>query len=153
MKRVYGQVSRQGLKGYSTEKIQINCVNDFSIQSLDAIIKAKKSFLHNRGESTIDFGKKKKCQYRFSCFKIWIHPFIWPVSVLSVKIWKKMLEKDSKHSFLNFEDQFSSLSISSDLVDREGSWWKWKRRNVSLSICRAEVMLLWRDVFNPCMRF
>nr|XP_055056736.1 selenocysteine insertion sequence-binding protein 2-like [Misgurnus anguillicaudatus]XP_055056737.1 selenocysteine insertion sequence-binding protein 2-like [Misgurnus anguillicaudatus] len=38
-----------------------------------------------------------------------------------IKIWKKMLEKDSEHSFLNFEDQFSSLSIGSDLVDREGS--------------------------------
>lgn len=39
-----------------------------------------------------------------------------------IKIWKKMLEKDYSHPFLNFEDQFSSLSIGSEqLLDDEGS--------------------------------
>lgn len=40
-----------------------------------------------------------------------------------MKIWKKMLEKNFKHPFLNFEDQFSSISISSEqmLDDPEGS--------------------------------
>ncbi|XP_051525097.1 selenocysteine insertion sequence-binding protein 2-like isoform X2 [Myxocyprinus asiaticus] len=40
-----------------------------------------------------------------------------------IKIWKKMLEKDYNHPFLNFEEQFSSVSIHSDqlLNDHEGS--------------------------------
>ncbi|XP_058632493.1 selenocysteine insertion sequence-binding protein 2-like isoform X2 [Onychostoma macrolepis] len=40
-----------------------------------------------------------------------------------MKIWKKMLEKNFNHPFLNFEDQFSSISISSEqmLDDHEGS--------------------------------
>uniref|UniRef100_UPI003F7B58D8 SECIS binding protein 2 isoform 3 n=1 Tax=Danio rerio TaxID=7955 RepID=UPI003F7B58D8 len=39
-----------------------------------------------------------------------------------IKIWKKMLEKGYSHPFLNFEDQFSSLSIGSEqLLDDEGS--------------------------------
>uniref|UniRef100_A0A672Q6Y2 Selenocysteine insertion sequence-binding protein 2-like n=1 Tax=Sinocyclocheilus grahami TaxID=75366 RepID=A0A672Q6Y2_SINGR len=40
-----------------------------------------------------------------------------------IKIWKKMLEKDYNHPFLNFEDQFSSISIGSEqlLDDHEGS--------------------------------
>ncbi|XP_042580651.1 selenocysteine insertion sequence-binding protein 2-like isoform X2 [Cyprinus carpio] len=40
-----------------------------------------------------------------------------------MKIWKKMLEKDYNHPLLNFEDQFSSMSISSEhlLDDHEGS--------------------------------
>ncbi|XP_026108584.1 selenocysteine insertion sequence-binding protein 2-like isoform X2 [Carassius auratus] len=39
-----------------------------------------------------------------------------------IKIWKKMLEKDYNHPFLNFEDQFSSISIGSEqlLDDLEG---------------------------------
>ncbi|XP_048045314.1 selenocysteine insertion sequence-binding protein 2-like [Megalobrama amblycephala] len=40
-----------------------------------------------------------------------------------IKIWKKMLEKDYNHPFLDFEDQFSSISIGSEqlLDDHEGS--------------------------------
>ncbi|XP_056313143.1 selenocysteine insertion sequence-binding protein 2-like [Danio aesculapii] len=39
-----------------------------------------------------------------------------------IKIWRKMLEKDYSHPFLNFEDKFSSLSIGSEqLLDDEGS--------------------------------
>ncbi|KAL1274677.1 hypothetical protein QQF64_027491 [Cirrhinus molitorella] len=40
-----------------------------------------------------------------------------------IKIWKKMLEKDYNHPFLNFEDQFSTISIGSEqlLDDDEGS--------------------------------
>ncbi|XP_059406060.1 selenocysteine insertion sequence-binding protein 2-like isoform X5 [Carassius carassius] len=40
-----------------------------------------------------------------------------------MKIWKKMLEKDYNHPFLNFEERFSSISISSEqlLDDHEGS--------------------------------
>lgn len=40
-----------------------------------------------------------------------------------MKIWKKMLEKNFNHPFLNFEDQFSSISISSEqmLDNHEGS--------------------------------
>ncbi|XP_056603222.1 selenocysteine insertion sequence-binding protein 2-like isoform X2 [Triplophysa dalaica] len=40
-----------------------------------------------------------------------------------IKVWKKMLEKDFEHSFLNFEEHFSSVSIGSEehLRDQEGS--------------------------------
>lgn len=40
-----------------------------------------------------------------------------------IKIWRKMLEKNYNHAFLNFEDQFSSVSIGSEqlLDDDEGS--------------------------------
>ncbi|XP_026067969.1 selenocysteine insertion sequence-binding protein 2-like isoform X2 [Carassius auratus] len=40
-----------------------------------------------------------------------------------MKVWKKMLEKDYNHPFLNFEERFSSISISSEqlLDDHEGS--------------------------------
>ncbi|XP_057207195.1 selenocysteine insertion sequence-binding protein 2-like isoform X2 [Triplophysa rosa] len=40
-----------------------------------------------------------------------------------IKVWKKMLEKDFEHSFLNFEEHFSSVSIGSEehLGDQEGS--------------------------------
>ncbi|XP_052411539.1 selenocysteine insertion sequence-binding protein 2 isoform X2 [Carassius gibelio] len=40
-----------------------------------------------------------------------------------MKVWKRMLEKDYNHPFLNFEERFSSISISSEqlLDDHEGS--------------------------------
>lgn len=34
--------------------------------------------------------------------------------IVLVKVWKKMLEKDYNHKFLPFEEQFTSLTISTD---------------------------------------
>lgn len=45
--------------------------------------------------------------------------------IVLVKVWRKMLEKDYNHKFLPFEEQFASVTISTDsdayLNDLEGS--------------------------------
>ncbi len=54
-----------------------------------------------------------------------------------------MLEKNFNHPFLNFEDQFSSISINSEqmLDDHEGSWWKYidEWDEMSVFVCFAEL--------------
>lgn len=51
------------------------------------------------------------------------------VFLLLVKIWKKMLEKDCNHKFLNFEEQLSSMRLHSECTentDEDEKSWQWQ---------------------------